>query len=126
MTDELLDLDEITAMYEAATDEPWGMDGKIVYRASLVSGSENVAYTAHENDAQFIAQSRTIIPRLVAELRASRARDTEREAWINRHSDILERVSMALGRHPESIPCAEFSWDDLPDMVAYILGEDIP
>lgn len=83
MNDELKLLGEWKALSAAATEGPWFADGRCLmhdvryddfdYRASLLEGTDGVDVTGwceHWADADFIAASRTIVPRLLAVVEA--------------------------------------------------------
>ena len=70
----MLDLDAIEARAEAATEGPWtSLDGRshIIHAEEGWIAMSNADRSPYEN-ADFIANARTDIPALVAELRAAR------------------------------------------------------
>jgi hypothetical protein len=91
---ESLDLNAIQALVDAATPGPWKSWRKIpgVARIETVTGDaliyrdsldEDDGQLITEDDADFIAQARTLVPELIAELREARA-------TIARVKDVVE------------------------------------
>ena len=64
-------LNEMQARCDAATDGPWEAEGSQVWRInSLVTAVRDHSASERRPDAEFIAASRTDMPRLIAALRA--------------------------------------------------------
>lgn len=112
MTTEPIDLDAAQALADAATPGPWDTDGdydraevcQTVEPFQTIVGTETTgrAYMSYEQlvltaaDSAFIAQARTLVPELVAELRRIRR-------GANTLGEILHRTNMdvldAVGAH---------------------------
>lgn len=56
---------------------------------------ENASSSASLSDAAFIAEARTLVPALVAELRAERERSQTMQAEMDRRLDVLRRMADA-------------------------------
>ena len=147
MTDQL-DLDAIEALCEAATEGEWmwvnfPRDGIGLQAELSAFGSgdcvgrgvlfHHAAWPVSVGDRQLIEQAPVLIPALVARVRADEERIKELVAviqsrWecVDKWSQTQEAICIVLNRHPEKLPCGpdEYSWDDLPDMIAYVLGEN--
>lgn len=115
MSAEPIDLDAAQALADAATPGPWESDGdydraevcQTVEPFVTIVGTETEgrAYMSYERlvlsaaDSAFIAQARTLVPALVAELREARmllAESEERNGNLfdlgNKHLDAIDRV----------------------------------
>ena len=97
MSTEPIDLDAAQALVDAATPGPWTSWRKIpgVIRIETTTGDALVYHDPvdedgqliTESDAEFIAQARTLVPALIAELREARSlidESTERWSGLNR------------------------------------------
>ena len=99
MTTEPIDLDAVQALADAATPGPWDHATKTYDGGPLVV-AEGYGFPAEplpaaggivcypDADAAFIAQARTLVPALIAELRETRGRLTRmtesNNAWATR------------------------------------------
>ena len=103
-------LDAIAARIEAATGRPWRADKRgygvgVSYEdkwdeeMQLFVETNGLTYTPNPADAEFIAQARTDLPRLLAAVRAAEAvqgAEPTNDQWNMGYNDALEDVHRAL------------------------------
>lgn len=85
MSNEPIDLDAAQALTDAATPGPWTFNGSEFRAPSPYNGFMLVRAVCKDSDAEFIAQARTLVPALFAELleardALARVRDVEAKA----------------------------------------------
>ena len=73
------------AALEGVSDGPWETRDGFVYPLSIRYGLGGI----WERDAQFIAAARTLVPELLAELKASRAQNEQRTITTDAELDAL-------------------------------------
>lgn len=92
MTTEPIDLDAAQALMDAATPGSW-----MAYQESFVSSAEGPVAVITDRlpsdtpataDSEFIAQSRTLVPALIAELREERLRREAAEAMVAYQAEL--------------------------------------
>jgi len=100
MSPEPIDLDAAQRLVDAATEGPWSVyDRGVGYMIALDDGRGDRRLPegmrtdlGNRADAEFIADARTLVPALIAELRETRAvieESTDRWADLNRRVGIL-------------------------------------
>ena len=91
-------LQEIQALCDAATEGPWGTtfrdaDTKIVFYPLTFRDGKDRGIV--EEDREFIAQSRTLLPALVARLREAEAEIKWRDSYVRPPGEENSPVSIA-------------------------------
>jgi hypothetical protein len=112
MTDDIaattpLDLDKAQALADAASPGPWeAYPNRDVGGIAHVRIAQAMHPTAWPSDAEFIAQARTLVPALIAELRPNRdhwkVRAETAEIEAARLKEELREVRAELNRWVES------------------------
>jgi hypothetical protein len=111
MSPESIDLDAAQALADAATPGPWSVKYEVNHWEDFgnrpgekfpyaiagpdVMGGDSASEISEirTEDAEFIAQARTLVPALIAELREERVRS-------RRHRDYADRLRATLSAHP--------------------------
>lgn len=122
------DLDAVDALCAAATPEPWLMgsnvhrmymsDNQIAVNVDPRDARVLLSFNVHfpyDGDRAFVLESRTLLPKMNAELRLARAQLTTMQ-------ERLARIDLWAGRVCES----QMSSDDPHGPVEYTDSEDVP
>lgn len=138
MNAEPIDLDKAQALADAATEGPWAIWHDLDHQGFTTVGDaagvipEGEDYidgewtnpTAHvytEADAEFIAQARTLVPTLIAELRGYREEKRQDEEWNRRVDKDNVRCLDCDLRHGER---EEYRCTKASGAHTYVFSED--